>query len=212
MVKAVFLDRDGVINRKPPGDDYVTRWEGFQVLPGVVKGIAELNHAGFCVIVVTNQRCIAKGLMTTAELEAMHHRMSEFLARDGATIDAVYYCPHETKTVCGCRKPAPGMLLDAAREHGIELAASWMVGDSDADIEAGKSAGCKTARLSPRPVAGGERNPGRAASKCADIVAYSLLNAVGKILQWEKAADGSLRPVDAAHRIFGNASVAKRNL
>jgi D-glycero-D-manno-heptose 1,7-bisphosphate phosphatase len=90
LTTAVFLDRDGVINRKAPEGQYVTRWEDFHVLPGVVEGIALLNRAGFCVIVVTNQRCIAKGLMTVADLEKMHQRMSDFLSRAGATIDAIY--------------------------------------------------------------------------------------------------------------------------
>ena len=148
MIKAVFLDRDGVINRKPPEGQYVTRWEDFHILPGVVEGIVLLNRAGFCVIVVTNQRCIAKGLVTVADLEKMHQRMSDSLARDGAVIDAIYYCPHEMEPPCSCRKPAPGMLLDAARSRGIELPASWVIGDSDIDVEAGRNAGCKTVRLS----------------------------------------------------------------
>lgn len=85
----------------------------------MVEGIALLNRAGFCVIVVTNQRCIAKGLMTAADLEKMHQRMSDFLARAGATIDGIYYCPHEMEPSCNCRKPLPGMLLDAARSCDI---------------------------------------------------------------------------------------------
>src|SRR5713226_6467880 len=147
MTRAVFLDRDGVINRKAPEGRYVTRWEDFHVLPGVVEAITLLNRAGFFVIVVTNQRCIAKGLMTAAELEEMHQRMTALLARAGATIDAIYYCSHEVEESCKCRKPAPGMMLDAARSHGMDLPASWMIGDSDIDVEAGKNAGCKTARL-----------------------------------------------------------------
>lgn len=139
MTKAVFLDRDGVINRKPSEGDYVTRLEDFHVLPGVVESIAQLNHAGFCVIVVTNQRCIAKGLMTVADLEKMHRQMSESLARAGAIINGIYYCPHEMEPTCSCRKPAPGMLLDAARSRGIELSASWMIGDSDIDVEAAET-------------------------------------------------------------------------
>jgi D-glycero-D-manno-heptose 1,7-bisphosphate phosphatase len=94
MTRAIFLDRDGVINRKPPEGQYVTSWEDFHILPGVVEGIAQLNRAGFSVIVVTNQRCIAKGLLTAAELDQMHQRMSDCLARAGATIDGIYYCPH----------------------------------------------------------------------------------------------------------------------
>src|ERR1700756_2077842 len=109
--RAVFLDRDGVINRKPPGDGYVTRWEDMRFLPGVAKSIALLNQSGFRVIVVSNQRCVARGLVTTQSLDAMHQQMCNSLAAAGATIDGVYYCPHEKQPPCGCRKPAPGMLV-----------------------------------------------------------------------------------------------------
>ena len=84
MSRAVFLDRDGVINQRPPEGEYITRWEDFHILPGVAEGIALLNHAGFSVIVVTNQRCVAKGLMTESDLQQMHERMTDFLARAGA--------------------------------------------------------------------------------------------------------------------------------
>jgi len=198
MSKAVFLDRDGVINRKPPEGDYVTRWEDFHVLPGVVEGVALLNRAGFAVIVVTNQRCIAKGLMTMAELENMHRRMTELLAGAGAIIDGTFYCPHEIEPVCECRKPAPGMLLNAARLHRIDLSASWMIGDSDIDIEAGKNAGCKTVRL----VAGDEA-PDKAprvstSTTSADITARSFLEAIRCIFKREGVAIDSLSTTPAA--------------
>jgi D-glycero-D-manno-heptose 1,7-bisphosphate phosphatase len=201
VTKAVFLDRDGVINRKPPEGDYITRWQDLQILPGVAEGIAQLNGAGMCVIVVTNQRCVAKGLITAAEVEMLHQRMSEFLARAGATIDAVYYCPHDMEPVCRCRKPAPGMLIDAAREFGIELPTAWMIGDSDIDIEAGKNAGCKTARLLTENETGEKADPGTA-SRQADIDAVSLLDAIRQILDREKAAAGSVTTVKAGHRAF----------
>lgn len=198
MTKAAFLDRDGVINKKPPEGDYVTCWEDFQLLPGVVESIAQLNRAGVRVIVVTNQRCIAKGLITTAEVEMLHQRMLEVMAAAGATIDAVYYCPHETVPVCRCRKPAPGMLIDAARDLGIELPSSWMIGDSHIDVEAGKNAGCKTARLLPENQNGEPENVGPSASNDADIVAVSLLDAVRQILHCENAAS-SITPVQPRH-------------
>ena len=174
MKRAAFLDRDGVINRKAREGEYVTRWEEMQILPGVSDAIALLNRAGYHVIVVSNQRCVAKGLITTADLEALHQRLCEALARDGATIDDIYYCPHETQPPCRCRKPQSGMLLDAARDHDIDLGASWMIGDSKADVEAGKSAGCNTALL-----AEGENS----AKEEAGMVASSLLEAVQHILQ-----------------------------
>jgi D-glycero-D-manno-heptose 1,7-bisphosphate phosphatase len=181
LTKAVFLDRDRVINKKPQEGEYVTCWEDFQFLPRVVEAIAQLNRAGFYVIVTTNQRCIAKGLMTVAELETIHQRMSESLAQRGAIIDAIYYCPHEMKPICRCRKPAPGMLIDAARDYGIELPASWMIGDSDIDIEAGRNAGCKTARLLDET--GEDADADQRARNTGGLVANSLLDAVRQILQ-----------------------------
>jgi len=179
---AAFLDRDGVINQKVPEGQYVTRWEDFHVLPGVVEGIAQLNRAGLPVIVVTNQRCVAKGLITEKELQKLHLQMLEYFAKAGATIDAIYYCPHDLEPPCLCRKPAPGMLLEAARTHDLDLAASWMMGDSDIDIQAGKNAGCKTVRLSQKEQTGGQTGPTSALPSDADDVAFSLLEAVRKIL------------------------------
>ena len=171
----------------------MTRWEDFHVLPGAVQGITLLNRAGFYVVVVTNQRCVAKGLMTVADLEKMHERMSDFLARAGATVDAIYYCPHKLEQSCSCRKPAPGMLLDAARSCGIELPASWMIGDSDIDIEAGKNAGCRTARLLTTNETEDESGHPGAARNYADIIAPSLLDAVRQILHCEGAVVGSFK-------------------
>jgi len=192
MSRAIFLDRDGVINRKAIEGRYVTRWEDFHILPGAAEGIALLNRAGFCVIVVTNQRCIAKGLMTVADLEAMHHRMSDLLARAGASIDGIYYCPHDIEPACRCRKPAPGMLLDAARACGFDLSASWMIGDSDIDVKAGRNAGCKTARLEASHEQADEPRRPNVTQSDADIVASSLLDAIRQILGSEAAAAGSL--------------------
>jgi D-glycero-D-manno-heptose 1,7-bisphosphate phosphatase len=174
--RAAFLDRDGVINRKPPEGQYVTRWEEMHFLPGVAEAIAMLGEAGFRVIVVTNQRCVAKGLLTGPELELIHQRMCGELTASGAVIDEVYYCPHEEEPRCSCRKPATGMLLTAARAHQIDLTASWMIGDSDRDIEAGRKAGCRTARI---------LKGDQVASGVADVSAQSLFNAVEKILWLE---------------------------
>ena len=188
MTKAVFLDRDGVINKKLPEDDYITCWEDFEFLPRVVNAIAQLNSAGFYVIVVTNQRCIAKGLMTVAELETIHQLMSESLAERGARIDAIYYCPHGIKPICRCRKPAPGMFVDAARDYGIELPASWVIGDSDIDMEAGRNAGCRTARLLDETGEGTDAD--QSARNSGVLVANSLLDAVRQILHYEKRTEG----------------------
>ncbi len=166
MNRAVFLDRDGVINRKAAEGEYITRWEDFHFLPGAADGIARLNAAGWRVIVISNQRCVAKGLLSIDELESIHRHMQEELTVAGATLDGIYYCPHEKEPECECRKPAPGMLLRAAKEHQLDLPASWMVGDSETDVEAGRRAGCKTAQLTERP---------ETAKGNADLYAGSLL-------------------------------------
>ena len=163
-----------MINQKAPEGEYVTRWEEIQILPDVSEAIALLNEAGFRVIVVSNQRCVAKGLITTADLEALHRRLCEVLASAGAKIDAIYYCPHEIETPCRCRKPQPGMLFDAARAHGIDLTASWMIGDSDIDVEAGRKAACRTGRV----LSTEEKINGN-----ADVAAPSLREVVDQILR-----------------------------
>jgi len=173
MSKAAFLDRDGVINRKAPGDQYITNWEEMEIFPGIPEAIARLNDAGFRVIVVTNQRCVAKGLITSAKLEAMHDRMRHYFTQAGARIDAVYYCPHEEEPRCWCRKPQPGMLLDAAHDYDINLPESWIIGDSVIDVEAGRRAGCKTVLLTEKA----------SPSVNADLVARSLPDALKRILE-----------------------------
>ena len=180
MPRAAFLDRDGTLNRKLPDDQYVTRWEQVQFLPGVAKAIALLNRAGFLVIVVSNQRCVAKGLIPEEDLEAIHRRMCEELAAGGARVDGVYYCPHEEQPRCSCRKPAPGMLFAATRTHRIDLAASWMIGDSEADVQAGRSAGCRTARVLTN---------GGSGSQNTHISGSALLDVVEKLLRWDPALE-----------------------
>lgn len=185
MNKAAFLDRDGVINEKAPTEDeYITCWEEMKILPGVPQAISLLNRAGFSVIIVTNQRSVAKGLITIPELDSMHRRMRDELSSAGAIIDDIYYCPHDLITACACRKPEPGMLLEAARRHDINLTASWMIGDSEKDIQAGKKAGCKTARV---------LYCNETSNASADVVAPCLLEATRQILCTEGL--GSLLPV-----------------
>jgi D-glycero-D-manno-heptose 1,7-bisphosphate phosphatase len=185
MNKAVFLDRDGVINEKPEEGEYITSWDDFHILPGVAAGIALLNKAGYKVVVVTNQRCIAKDQLSVTDLEKIHERMSQTLSRAGAKLDGIYYCPHDYQPSCNCRKPAPGMLLEAARVHGIDLGSSWMIGDSDTDMQAGKSVGCKRARVSA------EREKHETGGNTPDIVgqveikASSLLDSARQILKWD---------------------------
>ena len=144
LSKAVFLDRDGTINEEC---DYLFRIEDCRFIPGVAEAIGRLNAAGFQVIVVTNQSGVARGFYGEDDIVALHGWMAGQLAAAGARIDAWYYCPHHPEcgdnNDCNCRKPFPGMLLQAAAEHAIDLPASWMVGDKVADIEAGLAAGCQ---------------------------------------------------------------------
>ena len=174
MRRAVFLDRDGVINVKAAEGEYITRWEDFQFLPGVAEAIASLNQTQFLVIVVSNQRGVAKGCMTLEALEEIHMRMLSQLADSKARIDAIYYCPHDAAISCRCRKPAPGMLLQAAKDHAIDLRTSWMVGDSDSDLLAGKNAGCRTVRVI---------RPDATTEVSSDLTASSLTEAVLAIVQ-----------------------------
>jgi D-glycero-D-manno-heptose 1,7-bisphosphate phosphatase len=192
MNKAAFLDRDGVINRKAPTEDeYITRWEEMQLIPGVVEAITLLNRASFLVIVVSNQRCVARGLLTTSELEAMHQRMCRELQGVGAKIDGVYFCPHEEDPPCSCRKPEPGMLFAAADEHQVDLTSSWMIGDSEKDVQAGRSAGCRTARI---------LRADASADGKADVLAGSLLEAAHQILRLEETFTNR-RELNAASRV-----------
>jgi len=142
MNKAVFLDRDGVINRKLE-NDYVKSWDEFQFLPGVIEAIKAINEKGSLVIVVTNQRGIAKGLMTVKDLGEIHQRMLKELKKHGARIDDIFYCPHDISDNCNCRKPKPGMLIQAQRKWDINFAQSYIIGDSNSDIEAGQRVGCR---------------------------------------------------------------------
>ncbi len=145
---AAFLDRDGTINEKAAAGEYVTDPGGLRVLPGAAGAVRRLNDAGVAVIVVTNQRGIALGRMSESDLEAVHAELRLQLdSQAGARIDAILHCPHERGT-CGCRKPAPGLLLEAReRRPEIDLAASVVVGDSPADVGAGRAVGAATVLL-----------------------------------------------------------------
>ena len=150
--KAVFLDRDGTINRYI---GFLTDIDEFELLPGVGEAIRSLNSSGYLVIVITNQPVIARGEVTYEQLQMIHNKMETLLGAEGAYLDGIYFCPHhphkgfdgeipELKIDCDCRKPKPGMLLHAAKDFNIDLQSSWMIGDGVNDINAGKAAGCKT--------------------------------------------------------------------
>jgi len=144
--KCVFFDRDGIVNRSP-GPGYVERWEDFHLLPEFVAILKIVRRLGFHAVIVTNQRGVALGKMTAETVEDIHARLRALLRHEhGLELLDILYCPHD-RDACECRKPKPGMLLEAARRHRLHLASSWMVGDSASDVEAGRSAGCRTIRV-----------------------------------------------------------------
>lgn len=142
--KAVFFDRDGVINFKLPVDRYVRVPEEFRFIPGSIEALSMIKGMGFLLVLTTNQRGIGRGFINHVDVQRVHEFMQERLARSGASLDVLYYCPHDLDAHCSCRKPEPGMILAAAEEHGIDLSRSYMVGDSLSDIEAGSRAGTRT--------------------------------------------------------------------
>ncbi len=153
--QAIFLDRDGVINRKLPEDRYVSEIDEFEFLPGVFEAIACLSRLGYMLIVVTNQRGIARGFMTEADLAQVHEFMQSTLEEKAVRLDGIYYCPHGNGEGCDCRKPEPGLILKAVRDLELEPTSSYMVGDSESDIEAGVRAGTRTVLI-------GGQGPGKA--------------------------------------------------
>ena len=175
--KAIFLDRDGTMNKYV---GFLKNISEMELLEGVTEAIKLINTSGYLAVVVTNQPVIARGEVSTEELLNIHNKMETLLADDGAYIDGLYYCPHhpnsgfegevkELKIECECRKPKPGMILQAAVDFNIDLRNSWMIGDGQNDIKAGKAAGCHTALIGS-----GEYEQ--------DISADSLYEAIRKIL------------------------------
>lgn len=175
--KAVFLDRDGTINKYV---GFLWDVDQFELMPGVAEAIRRINSSGYLAIVVTNQPVIARGEVTVPELQLIHNKMETLLGAEGAYLDAIYYCPHhphkgyegevpELKIDCDCRKPKPGMLIKAAEDFNISLEDSWMIGDGENDVKAGKAAGCRTALI-------GTKNYGQ------DIAGTSLLEIIEPLL------------------------------
>ena len=132
MRRCLFLDRDGVINAAAPEGEYIRRWDEFRLLPEVVSWIRLFKAAGFLAIVLTNQRGIALGQYSEADLQDLHAKMRAELEAQGAILDDVFYCPH-AEAACNCRKPLPGMVIQAQRKWGIDLGASLLIGDGERD-------------------------------------------------------------------------------
>ncbi|MDE0040785.1 MAG: D-glycero-beta-D-manno-heptose 1,7-bisphosphate 7-phosphatase [Candidatus Poribacteria bacterium] len=142
-MNTVFLDRDGVINRNRD-NDYVKSWSEFEFLPNSLEAIRLLTHAGYKLIVVTNQACINKGILSPKALNEIHRKMMAEIEVAGGCIHAVYYCPHRDDENCTCRKPKPGMLVRAASEHEIDKDNTYLIGDSNRDIQAGNAFGVRS--------------------------------------------------------------------
>ncbi len=158
--KAIFLDRDGTINKYV---GFLNNIDDFELIEGVAEAIKAINQSGYLAIVITNQPVIARGEVTFSELREIHNKMETLLGLHGAYLDGIYFCPHhphkgykgevtELKFDCDCRKPKPGMLLKAASDYNIDLSQSWVVGDSVNDVAAGIAAGCNTARIKENSV------------------------------------------------------------
>ncbi len=139
---ALFLDRDGVINENRP--DHVKCWDEFEFLPGALESIKRLSQTNLPIFVVTNQAVVNRGQLSEATLTDIHDRMLAAVRRAGGHIDKIYYCPHDKHERCACRKPAPGMLKQAAQEFGIDLTRSFIVGDAWTDVEAGHAVGARS--------------------------------------------------------------------
>lgn len=180
--KAIFLDRDGTINRY---SGFLKNINDFHLIDGVAEAIKKINCSGYLCIVITNQPVIARGELTYTQLNEIHNKMETLLGKDGAYIDALYFCPHhpdsgyegeiiELKINCDCRKPKPGLLIRAAKDYNIDLTKSYMIGDGKNDVLAGKNAGCQTIIL-------GEGCEVEANYKCKD-----LLESINMILKKQK--------------------------
>jgi D-glycero-D-manno-heptose 1,7-bisphosphate phosphatase len=162
MKRCVFLDRDGVINEKAADGEYILRWQDFRLIPATIDWIKLFNALGFLVIVVTNQRVVAKGLITGAGLDSIHAEMTAVLLRHGARLDDVFCCPHE-QFACECRKPKPGLVLEAQRKWDIDLEHSLMIGDSKSDFDLARTCGMGFIRTAHgRIVDSTEWQPGKA--------------------------------------------------
>ena len=175
---AVFLDRDGVINKKMPEGDYVKEWREFHFLPGVFDALMWLKNAGYIITIVTNQRCIERGIITENKLQDIHAEMTGYLEKMGILIDGIYVCPHDDTDNCDCRKPKPGMIIKAIKDFEkkgikIDIGNSFMIGDSENDMLAGKAVGLNTIRIAADP----------RADTC--LVKESLLGAVSAIISLE---------------------------
>jgi D-glycero-D-manno-heptose 1,7-bisphosphate phosphatase len=185
MRPAVFLDRDGTLIEDV---DYLSRLDQIALFPWTVDAVRLLNRAGFAAVVVTNQSAVARGIVTEEFVRETHAALDRVFEAGGARIDRYYYCPHHPdgrieryRRVCRCRKPAPGMIEEAVQELGLDVAASWMVGDRWLDVETGLAAGARTILVGSGHAA--RRDEAAPAGVRADAMLDNLMEAVGWILR-----------------------------
>jgi D-glycero-D-manno-heptose 1,7-bisphosphate phosphatase len=176
-MKYIFLDRDGVINADP-GKYYVTRWEEFSFLPGVLDALRLLSDNGYEIMVISNQSGISRGIFTQEDLSKITRNMLREIKKHGARIKSVHYCPHRDEDNCGCRKPKPGLFHEALRGMNPDIKNVFFVGDSPSDIVAGKNIGCRTILV----LSGKTMNEGLD-TPMPDFVAEDLAEAVGIVLR-----------------------------
>lgn len=190
--KAVFLDRDGVINRDSP--DYIKRLEEFEFLPGSLDALRRLAERGFACIVITNQSAPARGLMTREALDAIHRRLCAAVAEAGGRILDIFICPHLPADACACRKPKPGLLHAAQRKYGIDFSSAVMIGDSARDIECALNAGVRTTVLVQ--TGNGEKAAQELSARglCPGFVAQDLNRAVDWLVETDSSGKGMPRP------------------
>ena len=145
--KAIFLDRDGVINKDR--SDYVKSIHELEIFSNIEECIKRIKEKGFLIIVISNQSAIGRNLTSHAEVQKIHDHIQQYLNKWNLKIDAFYYCPHNPDDNCNCRKPKPGLLIQAANDYNIDLQNSWMIGDHDRDVQSGLNAGCNSIMVTP---------------------------------------------------------------
>jgi len=194
--KAVFFDRDHTLIEDP---GYLRDADAVRLMPGAADAVRTLRQAGYRIVVVTNQSGVARGFLDEPTLAAIHERVKQLFADQGAQIDAIYYCPYldgpdavveRYRRDSELRKPRPGMFLLAAKEHDVDLAASWAIGDSPRDAEAGKAAGCRTIHIA--------RDPALARTTSADFTVRTLAEAADCILNHRSNSSAPTPPPTSA--------------
>lgn len=192
LQRAVFLDRDGVIceNR----DDYVKSWDEVVFIPGAIAACAAITTAGYPLFIVTNQSSVGRGIVARRTLDEIHALMLNALEAEGARVEEILVCPHAPSDACACRKPEPGLLLDAAKRHGIDLSGSWLIGDAVTDIQAAAAAGCSSVLvLSGRGAAQSQQLNGVQPAFIAHDVVDASIWVLGAM-----AAEGAARTVPSS--------------